>query len=88
LVVFTLPFVVLSLGLGLWAINAFLLWGAGKLIDGFEVRGVLAALAGSLIVSLTNMVLSMLIGPAKVRRGPRGGSPRPPPAGRGDVIDV
>jgi len=87
LVLFTLPFVVLSLGLGLWVINAFLLWGAGKLIDGFEVRGALAALVGALIVSLTNMALSTLFGPARGPRPPPGAPPRPP-SGGGDVIDV
>jgi putative membrane protein len=86
IVLFTLPFVVLSAGLGLWFINAFLLWGAGRLVDGFHVRSFGAALLGSLIISLTNLVLSMLVGSTKVRRGRR---PMPPPAGPADdVIDV
>ena len=95
LVLFTLPFVVLSLGLGLWVINAFLLWSAGRLVEGFRVQGLTAALVGALIVSLTNMVLSTLLGPPKDPRPPSGGAPRPPPgrpprppSGGGDVIDV
>lgn len=62
LVLFTLPFVILTLGVGLIVINAFLLYLVGYWIDGFEVRGVLAALLGSVIVSLTNMFLSRLTG--------------------------
>lgn len=62
LVLFTLPFVILTLGVGLWVINAFLLYFAGRLVDGFEVDGVFAALLGSLIISLTNMFLSRLTG--------------------------
>jgi putative membrane protein len=88
LVIFTLPFVVLSLGLGLWVINALLLWFAGRLVDGFQVRGVLAALGGALIISVTNMALSILVGAPKGPRPPPGMPPRQPPSGRGDVIDV
>src|SRR5208283_3460745 len=61
LVIFTLPFVVLSLGLGIWLINALLFLAVSRLVDGFHVRDFWAALWGSLIVSLTNMVLSGLL---------------------------
>jgi len=89
LVLFTLPFVVFSLGLGLWVINAFLLWSAGRLVEGFRVQGLMAALVGALIISLTNLVLSAVLGPPKGPRPPPGGAPRPPPpSGRGEVIDV
>ena len=94
LVLFTLPLVILSAGFGLWLINAFLLWGASRLVDGFFVQGLFAALMGSAIISLTNIAFSTLVGPNKVRvrRGPAPQSdrrpPSPPPAGKGDVIDV
>ncbi len=83
LVVFTLPFVVLSLGLGIWVINAVLFLAVSRLVHGFQVRDFWAALWGSLIVSLTNMVLSNLLRarPAPPLRPP----PRPPPD---DVIDI
>lgn len=90
LVLFTLPLVVLSAGFGLWLINALLLWGASRLVDGFRVDGLFAALMGSLIISITNMAFSVLFNArtVKVQRGPAE-PPRPtPPPGKGDVIDV
>ncbi len=92
LVLFTLPLVVLSAGFGLWLINAFLLWATSRLVGGFYVSGLGAALLGSLIISLTNLAFTTLFGAGRVRvqRGPRGPQPpRPtPPPGKGDVIDV
>jgi putative membrane protein len=89
LVLFTLPFVVLSLGLGLWAINALILYLTGKLLaPDFRVTTVGAALLGALIISVTNMALSNLVGSPRGPRPPRGAPPPPPPAGPGDVIDV
>jgi putative membrane protein len=54
-----------TLGLFTFIINAFLLWLtsyiAGRLDLGFVVAGPLAALLGSLIVSIVSMVLSIFI---------------------------
>lgn len=96
LVLFTLPFVLLTLGLGLIVINALLLYAVGRWVDGFEVQGALAAVLGSLIISVTNMFLSRLTGtgPGIRMRGSvqvnRGG-PRGKPPERikdKDAIDV
>lgn len=91
LVIFTLPLVVMSAGLGLWLINAFLLWAAAAMIGpAFRVEGLGSALVGSAIISLTNLVLTTLFKAKRVqvRRGPQE-PPRPqPPPGKGDVIDV
>src|SRR5258708_26904332 len=54
LVLFSLPFIVISLGLGIWLINALLIYWASKLVDGFYVHSFGAALWAALIVSLTN----------------------------------
>jgi putative membrane protein len=80
LVLFTLPFIVLSLGLGIWVINAGLFYLVGRLVDGFHVAGFGSALLGALIVSVTNMVLSRTMMPP----------PGPPrrEAKRDDVIDI
>jgi len=84
LLLFTLPFIVLSLGVGIWIINAFLFYFVGRLVDGFHVAGFGSAMLGALIVSLTNVLMSRLLAPA---RPP--GPPRPPgPAKRDDVIDI
>ena len=82
LVLFTLPFVVLTLGLGIWLINAGLFLAVSRLVPGFFVRDFWSALWGALIVSLTNLVLSGML---RVRRVPA--SP-PPPRPPGDVIDI
>ena len=85
LVLFTLPFILLSLGLGMLVINAFLFMLVGRMVDGFHVAGFWPALGGALIVSVTNMIVSRLIGTKR----PRPPGPRPPPpAKRDDVIDI
>ncbi len=89
LLLFTLPFILLTLGLGVLVINALLFLWVGHLVKGFHVAGFRAALWGALIVSVTNMVVSALF------RGPPRPPRRPPPSpsakggGRGgDVIDI
>jgi putative membrane protein len=57
LVVLTLPVTVITLGLFLFVINALMFWAAGGLLDGFHVRGFVAALIGSLIYSLLGVVI-------------------------------
>jgi putative membrane protein len=86
MVLFTLPFIVLSLGIGVWIINALLFYFVGRLVDGFHVASFGAALWGALIVSLTNLFLTRLL--IKAATPP---PPPPPPAARGgrdDVIDI
>jgi putative membrane protein len=58
LVLFTLPFIVLSLGLGLMLINALLLHVASRIVTGFVVDGFWPALGGAFIISVTNLLLS------------------------------
>jgi putative membrane protein len=57
LVVLTLPVTVVTLGLFLFVINASMFWAAASVLDGFHVRGFLAALIGSLIYSLIGIVI-------------------------------
>ena len=81
LLLFTLPFIVLSLGVGIWIINAILFYFVGRLVDGFHVAGFGSALLGALIVSLTNLLMNRLLAPPR----PPG---LPPAARRDDVIDI
>ncbi len=83
LLLFTLPFIVLSLGVGIWLINALLFYFVGRLVDGFHVAGFGSALLGALIVSVTNLVLNRLLTPP-----PRPPGPPRSPAKRDDVIDI
>jgi putative membrane protein len=57
LVVLTLPVTVLTLGLFLFVINALVFWAAAGVLDGFQVRGFLAALVGSLIYTVMGIVI-------------------------------
>jgi putative membrane protein len=84
LMLFTLPFIILTLGLGIWILNAVLLYFVGRMVDGFHVASFSSALVGALIISLTNLVMNRLLAPPKP---PRGG---PPATGgkREDVIDI
>jgi len=93
LVFFTLPFIVLSLGVGLIVINAGLFYLVGKIVDGFVVDGFWPALGGALVVGITNMIVSQLL---RGNRPPRGGPGPGAPGGGGqskrsaggDVIDI
>jgi len=84
LVLFTLPFILITMGLGIVLINAFLFMLVGKLVDGFTVETFWAALFGALIVGITNMVLSSVLGTKK--SGKKQGRKRK--AKSDDVIDV
>ena len=57
LVVLTLPVTVVTLGLFLFVINAFMFWAAAEVLQGFQVQGFGAALIGSLIYSALGMVI-------------------------------
>ena len=86
LLLFTFPFIVLSLGIGIWFINALLFYFTGRLVEGFHVASFGSALLGALIVSVTNMLLTkMLIGSAAATT-----TPVPPRRAvkKDDVIDV
>jgi putative membrane protein len=58
LIVLTLPATVLTLGLFLFVINAWMFWWASSLLNGFQVQGFGAALVGSLIYSLIGVVIN------------------------------
>lgn len=80
LMLFALPFIILTLGIGIWLINALLFYFVGRLVDGFHVAGFGSAMLGALIVSVTNLIMNRLLTP-----------PKPPaarPAKRDDVIDI
>lgn len=100
LVLFSLPFIVLTFGLGILLINALLFLLVGRIVQGFMVDGFWSALGGAFIVSLTNVFMSTLIGKknAKTNAG-RGVQPTPvntpPPStivnrkpAPDDVIDI
>jgi putative membrane protein len=56
-VLLSLPFVILSLGLGLLVVNAFMLWLTSRIVTGFHVGGFWSAVGGALVVWLVNLAL-------------------------------
>jgi len=95
LLLFTLPFIVLTLGLGVVIINALLFLFVGKIVEGFVVTGFWPAVGGAIIVSLTNVIVSMLMGKKPRPPGGRPGGrataadPATPRVGKSDdVIDI
>ncbi|RJP95349.1 MAG: phage holin family protein [Desulfobacteraceae bacterium] len=62
LLILTLPINVMSLGLFTFVINALMLKMASGLISGFTVTGFWSAVFGSLLISIANWVLSLMIG--------------------------
>lgn len=67
LMLFALPFIILTFGLGIWLINALLFLLVGNLVDGFAVDSFGYALAGALIVSLTGFAANVLFGKTRVQ---------------------
>jgi putative membrane protein len=67
LMLFALPFIILTFGLGIWLINALLLLLVDKLVDGFAVDSFGYALAGALVISLTGAAASVLFGKSRVQ---------------------
>ena len=59
LIVLTLPVTVVTLGLFLLVINAWMFWLAGSMLSGFEVSSFWWALAGAIVYSLLSMVVDM-----------------------------
>jgi len=57
LVIFTLPISILTLGLFIFVINAFLILLAGRLVPGFHVAGFGSAFLFSLVLSLVGWIL-------------------------------
>lgn len=57
-----MPLIILSLGLGIWFINAFLFLGVAAFLEGFYVDGFRNAMAGSFTVSITELLAKYWFG--------------------------
>ncbi len=62
IILLTLPFTIITLGLFIFIINAGLFYGVATLMQGFHVTSFLAALLGSLVVSFTSGIGTAFIG--------------------------
>ena len=63
LVLLTLPFTILTLGLFLLLLNAAMLNLAGWFVEGFDVVGFWGSVFGAIVVSLVSGLCSHFIGP-------------------------
>jgi putative membrane protein len=61
LIILTLPATILTLGLFIFIINAFLFWLVAEIVKGFAVDGFMAALIGSILYSLVTLITSWLL---------------------------
>jgi len=61
LVLLTLPVTVVSLGLFILVINAFLFWLVSQWIEGFDVRGFGSAFLAAILYSIISWALATLI---------------------------
>jgi putative membrane protein len=67
LMLFALPFIILTFGLGIWLINALLFLLVGNLVDGFAVDSFGYALAGAFVVSLTGVAANVIFGKSRIQ---------------------
>jgi putative membrane protein len=61
LVFFTLPLVLVTLGLFIPIINTLLLWMTSKLVPEFHVSGFWSAFFGSLVISFVSILLNAVV---------------------------
>lgn len=99
LMVLSLPFLLLTLGLGIFivlaVINALFIWLAGAWVPGFDVQGFWPAIGGGLVVGICGSILNRLFGIHSSSTQKRPSRPQPghshshgPPEGKGPIIDV
>lgn len=87
LMLLALPFLIVTLGLFTWVINALLLYLVGLLLHPyFEVDSFLSAFLGALIISIVSTALNIATGNTRVSAGR--GPPRDKKRHDDDVIDV
>jgi putative membrane protein len=63
--ILTFPLTLLTLGLFWFVINALMLELAASFVQGFQVRGFVAALIGAVMLSLVSSVLQWLVMPSR-----------------------
>ena len=64
-ILLTLPAVILTLGILLLFINAFMLWITDKIVPPFEVSGFWTYLGAAIIIWLVNMIVHGIFTPEK-----------------------
>jgi putative membrane protein len=60
MILLTLPLTIVTLGLFLFVVNALMLWLVAAVVPGFRISGFGAALLGSLLLTVLNMLIDRL----------------------------
>ncbi len=76
-IILALPAVILTLGLALILINTFMLYLTDWIVPSFETGSFWSTLVAAIIVSLVNLILSLVLKPEE-RLQPPPPEPRPP----------
>ena len=61
LVILTLPFTIITLGLFYFVITGFCLWLAARLVPGFVVHGVFMTIVASILISLVSTIIAKVL---------------------------
>ena len=68
LILLTLPFNILTLGLFTFVINALLIWFVAGIADGFSITGFTPAFLAALLLSLVNALVSWMNNDVRIGR--------------------
>ncbi len=96
LILFALPFVIITLGFGMVVINALVLLLVEAVVPGFHLASFWSALWAAIVISIVSLIANMLMGKSRVKvrvtRGPGGGQGGPKKDNKklsdDDVIDI
>ena len=90
IILFTLPFTILTLGLFTLVINAFIFYAASKFVKGFEVINFWSAFWAALLFSIISSILNFMLAPKVNLHYASFGRNVAEPEKRhgGDIIDV
>lgn len=61
MILLTLPVTVFTFGLFLFVVNALMFWLAAALVPGFGISGFGAALIGSILLTILNLIVGALV---------------------------
>jgi putative membrane protein len=67
LIVLTLPFTIVTLGLFIFVVNAVCLALVAWLVPGFSISGFWAALGGAIVISVVSWVLNTIVAEERAR---------------------
>jgi putative membrane protein len=62
---FSIPVMILTLGLFYFVLNGLLLWLASLVLPGYRVDGIIAGMLGSLVIAILNWAIYAVFGSSK-----------------------